>query len=216
MTDYTGNSRKAKEEAEAAAGETEVPDKKVQKVVVGEVVVRKKPLGRKIRDLIIEADFRGVGRHIIMGVLIPAAKNMMVDSVESGIRRIAYGENAMRGRGYSPGPRITYNNPINRTYQAPGPPRTSVEVNVGPRNRSRHERGEFILNTRDEASTVLERMNDIIDNYQVVSVADLNELVGFPSTHVDNKWGWVYLGDVQIRQIREGYLIDLPPAEPIQ
>ena len=58
-------------------------------------------------------------------------------------------------------------------------------------------------------------MNDIIDTYEVVTVADLNELVGFPTNHVDNKWGWSYLADVQVRQIREGYLIDFPPAEPI-
>ena len=59
-------------------------------------------------------------------------------------------------------------------------------------------------------------MNDIIDTYEVVSVADLNELVGLPTSYMDNKWGWIYLGDVQVRQIREGFLIDLPSAEPIQ
>jgi hypothetical protein len=63
---------------------------------------------------------------------------------------------------------------------------------------------------------VLERMQDIIDKYEVVSVSDLYELLGLPSSYQDNKWGWNYLGDVQVRQIREGYLIDFPSAEPIQ
>ena len=58
-------------------------------------------------------------------------------------------------------------------------------------------------------------MNDIIDQFEVASVADLNDLVGFPTSYTDNKWGWIYLGDVQIRQVREGYLIDLPSPEPI-
>ncbi len=59
-------------------------------------------------------------------------------------------------------------------------------------------------------------MNDIIETYEVASVADLQDLVGLPSSHVDNKWGWINLHDVQIRQIREGYVIDLPQAEPMQ
>ncbi len=34
---------------------------------------------------------------------------------------------------------------------------------------------------------VLERMNDIIDTYEVVSVADLHDLVGRPKSYVDEK-----------------------------
>lgn len=62
---------------------------------------------------------------------------------------------------------------------------------------------------------VLERLNDIIDRYEVASVADLHELVGLPTTHVDNKWGWENVRYAEVRQIREGFLLDLPPAMPI-
>jgi hypothetical protein len=62
---------------------------------------------------------------------------------------------------------------------------------------------------------VLERLSDIIEQYAVASLADLHELAGIPTTHVDNKWGWESLRFAEIRQIREGYLLDLPPAEAI-
>jgi hypothetical protein len=58
-------------------------------------------------------------------------------------------------------------------------------------------------------------MTDIIDVYKVASVTDLHDLVGLPSTYVDNKWGWENLSYANVRQIREGYLLDLPPVEPI-
>lgn len=203
--DYQGNSKKAKEEAKS-------PAKNVEKVVVGEVTVQKKSLGRKFKDLFIEADFRSVTHYVIGDILLPALKNMMVDSVSKGVERMAYGESAVRRRSYGPGPRITYNNPINRGYRDHASRTPSVPT---PRS-TRRNRDDFILQSREEADLVLERMNDIIDTYEVVSVADLNDLVGFPTHHVDNKWGWVYLGDVQVRQVREGYLIDFPPAEPIQ
>lgn len=73
----------------------------------------------------------------------------------------------------------------------------------------------IILSTRDEAERVLEQLMLIIDKYEVTSIADLRELVGLPTTHVDQKWGWDRLNDVVIRQVREGYLLDLPPADQI-
>jgi len=81
--------------------------------------------------------------------------------------------------------------------------------------RRPHNVHEIILISREDAETVLERLVDIIDKYDVASVADLHDLVGLPTTYVDNKWGWTNLAQVDIRQIREGFLIDLPSAEQI-
>lgn len=208
MQDYQGNANKNKTEGK--------PPKNIEKVVVVPVVVQKKSIGRKFKDLFHEADIKGVTRYVISDVLIPAARNMIVDGVESGIRRIAYGERAMRQRttfGY--GSRTTYNSPISRSSVPYDRPRMAPPVEQGPRRSSRPAREDFLLSSREEAELVLERMNDIIDNYEVATVGDLNELVGLPSSHVDNKWGWVFVGDVQVRQVREGYLIDFPPPEPI-
>ncbi len=65
----------------------------------------------------------------------------------------------------------------------------------------------FVFSSREKADLVLERMNDIIETYKIAFVEDLNNLVGLPATHVDNKWGWVCLDKVQVRQTREGYFI---------
>jgi hypothetical protein len=210
--DYQSNTRKDKEKAKNKEGR---PEKKLEKVVTGDVVVHKKSIGRRVKDIFVEADFRSVGVYIVMDVLIPAAKNMMVDAGTKGIERIFYGESAIRRRNFGPGPRFTYQSPISRSYREPERIRYGPVAQALPRAVSR-SRDDFILASREEADLVLERMNDVIDTYEVVTVADYNELVGFPTTPVDNKWGWIYLGDVQIRQIREGYLIDLPSPEPIQ
>lgn len=208
-TDYSGNSKKSKEQANPS------PEKKVERVVVGEVVVKKKNIGRKLKDLFIEADFKTVVRYVAYEVLLPAARNMIVDASTKGVERMMYGESAIRRRNYGSGvgPRITYNNPINRGYRD-APTRYAPQLPAGP--RSGPSREEFILSSREEGELVLERMSDIIDTYEVVSMADFKDLVGIPTTHVDNKWGWVHLGNATVVQIREGYLIDLPPAEPIQ
>lgn len=205
--DYQSNAKKNKSDENK-------PEKKIERVVSGEVLVQKKSIGRKFKDIFIEADFKSVVQYVISDVLLPAVRNTIVDASTKGIERMMYGESSSRRRfGIGGGPRITYNAPVNRGYGG-SPLRNAPPISTGPRTM-RNTRDDFILSSRDEADLVLERMNDIIETYEVVSVADLNELVGFPSSHVDHKWGWSFLGDVQIRQVREGYLIDFPQPEAI-
>jgi hypothetical protein len=77
-------------------------------------------------------------------------------------------------------------------------------------------REDYILSRRDEAELVLERLRDIVDKYQVASVLDLKELLGLESNPVDNKWGWPFLTDASVVAVRDGFILDLPPEEPIQ
>ena len=207
--DYTGNTKKEKEKKE----KDNLPEKKkIEAVVVTPVIVQRKSLGRKFRDMMVAAKFKDVARYIGVEVLKPAAQAMIFDSLTKGSERVIYPDRTQIRRPISGSPRITYtsyNNPINRDRIRYGP------VATAPRTTARARTEDLILATREEAELVLERMQDIIDTYEVVSVADLNELVGLQASHVDNKWGWTYVGDVQIRAIREGYLLDLPPAEAI-
>lgn len=211
-TDYQGNSKKERE----AKVRPEKPA--LERVVKGRVLVQKKPIGRKIKDLFIEADFRTVTQHVIAEVLLPSLKNMIVDGAIQGVQRMMYGEAAVRRRpgifNGNSGTRVTYQTPPSRAYRdttgrvvpSGGPP---------PDPRSSQARENFILSTREEADLVVERMNDILDQYEIVSVAELYELCGLPVNPIDSKWGWAVLGNVPIHQVREGYLIDFPPAEPL-
>jgi len=62
---------------------------------------------------------------------------------------------------------------------------------------------------------VVERLTDVVDMYEVVSVADMYDLLGLPSTPIDNKWGWTHLPNIEVRQTRDGYKISMPPVEEI-
>ena len=55
---------------------------KLEKVVTGEVTVRKKPLGRKLRDIFIVSDPETVRQYVIFDIIIPGVKRLICDSVE--------------------------------------------------------------------------------------------------------------------------------------
>lgn len=215
--DYQGNSKKAKEGL--ADESSPKPEKKIEKVVTTTVIVQKKSLGRKFKDVIAAADIKGVTHYLIYELFIPASRNFVVDAASKGVERLMYpGGSQNRYRyGPGPGPRYNYNNPIqSRPYSPPVlGSRQAPPPQPGPRSRQSQPMDELVLGSRREAELVLEQMNDIIDQYEVASVADLNALLGLTGSHTDNKWGWIFVGDAAIRQTRNGYLIDFPPPEPI-
>lgn len=220
--DYQSNSKNKKEPNDETQTVVPVPPKKIERVVVTDVIIQKPGIGRKFRNLFLEADIKSAARYVVADVLIPAARNLVVDATTKGMERLVYGDRAIRRRNYgSHESRISYNSiPSSRDRGYGGSPlrdahsRNAPPVLPEPRGRTLQSR-DLVFSSREEADLVLEKMNDVIDQYEVVSMADLNDLVGIPSSHTDNKWGWSNLKDVKIHQVREGFLIDFPPAEAI-
>lgn len=193
------------------------PDKPVFESVVTETVIkRKKSLGQRFKGLFFGGDAKSAVRYVLGEVLVPAAKNMFVDSVEQGAKRMVYGDNAPRRNNTIFGqPRFSYNRPVERGSSLAS--RGSMLPDQPPHYARQRQRdpGEVIFASRDDAEGVLEAMRDIIEKYDVVSVADLNALTAQTSSYTDNSWGWSNLARVDIRQIREGYILLLPPVEQI-
>ncbi len=204
--DFPANSHKSKEEP---------PEKKKEltKIVSGDVVTKKKPMKQRLKTIFVGGEVKNAAAYIALDVLIPAARNMVVDATTKGIERLIYGESSQRGRQNDYGrSRVSYNSPLDRNRQ-----RGTMLPDQPPYHGGRSSRSssEVIVISRKDAELVLTTIADIIDTYDVASVADLNELVGLPSTHIDNKWGWTSIRHADLRQVREGWLIDLPPAKPI-
>jgi hypothetical protein len=204
--DYAGNSKKAK-------GEGTPEKKEITKVVTGTVVVKKKSFLQKVKGVFIEADFRSVAEYVVSNVLIPAARGMIVDSATKGIERMMYGDRAPNRGGYG-APRMTYGSgsPMMPTnYRAP---QTRPPIS-GPRY-PRAGTQDYVIPTRDEAMAVLQMMHDVIEMYTEVSVAEYHEMLGLPINSIEHKWGWKHLVGSQVRPDRDGYILELPAAEPLQ
>ncbi len=218
--EYASNSKKNKEEPLKPDEVTEkvTVKKKVEKVVTGTVVEKKPTMGQKMKGIFFGAGFKSTGFYILEEVLLPSLRDLIVDTVRRGTERAVYGEAGYRTRrdGREYGPRTTYNaTPVRRqVYETTARERGHLpDQPMRPRNR----RGglEFILQSRSEAEDVLEQLSAALEKYEYVTVADLRETLGLKIEYTDNKWGWTILNDVEIRQIREGYLLDLPPAEAL-
>lgn len=208
MTEYKSNSHRSKEQSEKK--KEVVEKKKVEKVTNGTVKTKKKSEIHKWTDIFLAEDVTNVRNYIIDDVLLPAAKKAISDIVTNGIDMLLYGET--RSRTKEKGSRVSYSKYYDDRDRYD---RRDRDRDRGRRVRNGYDYDDIILETRGEAEDVLDRMDDLIDTYGIVSVADLYDLVGIQGNYTDNKYGWTNLRNADIQRLRDGYLLKLPKALPL-
>lgn len=212
MEDYPANSRAAKQRTETPRPKA-AQEKKIEKVVTGSVVQRKRSLGKRFHDTFVGGDSRSVGQYIVMDVLVPATKDMIHDVITSYVERMLFPDSRpiggrRRSSSSSSVGRINYGGASSSIRRDPREEDRRRHVSSG--SRSKHDFGEIILEKRVEAEEVIDRMIDQIREYGQVSIADLYDMVDVTSQFTDNKWGWYDLEGARVRYVNGGYLLDLP------
>lgn len=199
MTEYKPNSNLSKIEQKGQEYE-----KRAEKVITGNAVTRKKSGVRKLTDEFISEDAKNIKSYVVGEVLIPSAKKAISDIVVNVIDMILYG-GSKGGRPRSTADRVSYRNYYDRDSR----PTRSVS------SASAYSYDDIILDSRGEAEDVLARMDEIMDTYRLVRVADLYDLVGITAPHTANGYGWTNIRNAEIVRTRDGYMIKMPRAVPI-
>ena len=199
--EYKPNSHKFRE----SESKELVEKKKIEKVVKGKVKTKPKSGITKFTEVFISEDAANVKSYIVMDVLIPAIKKAISDIVRNGIDMILYGDSK---RGSSNSAYISY-----RDYSRRDDDRDRFRDS---RSRPGYNHADIILETRGEAEEVLTRMDELIETYGVVSVADLYDLIGKTCEYTDNKYGWTNIRNAEPIRVYNGYMLKLPKALPIK
>ena len=207
---YASNSNKAKAE----------PEKKerapLPKIAEGKVIKRKRSLGSKVKESFTGDDAQSVGDYLIFDVVIPALKATISDVASQGVERMLFGEARPRSTGYSSPVRKNYTN-----YSTARVAQPNSDIVGGPRRevsqqgRSSHNFDEVIFETRGEAEAVLEMLGNLINEYDVATVADLYEMVNITGEFTDQRWGWYDLQGASVQPSRAGYLLNLARPQPL-
>ena len=173
MEEYKSNSHKSRQNQN-----DDIPEKRVEKVVSGSVKSKKKNGLQKITNVFVPEDVDDVKSYIFEDIVVPAVKDIILDAVRAFL---GVSGNSRVGRS-STSSKISY-----RKYYDDRDRRDSGNVS---RTRTGYDYDDIILESRGEAEDVLERMDELIATYQVVSVADFYDLVGVSGNYTDNKYGW--------------------------
>lgn len=193
MEEYKSNSHKSRK------ADT-LPEKKVEKIVSGSVKSKKKNGIQKITDVFIPEDVENVKTYVFEDIVIPAVKDIILDTV-----RAFLGIDKKSGKS-STASKVSYRNFYEKDNR-----RNYSEI----RTRIGYDYDDIILDNRGEAEDVLARMDELIATYDVVSVADFYDLVGITGNYTDNKYGWTDIRSASVIRVRDGYMIKLPKALPL-
>lgn len=186
--------------------ENDIGKKKVNKVVSGKI--KKKSKADKLADDLIAQSMTSVVSDIFTEVLLPSFKNMVSDAVKAGIDRLLYGDSSYRtNSNNTPASKISYN----KYYTE----QSAREPDVPVRIRETYDYNNIVFNSRGDAEAVLMCMDELISQYEVVSVAELYDLAGITGDYTDYRYGWTDIRSARIERVRDGYIIRMPKALPL-
>lgn len=180
--------------------EQKLPKKNVQKIEGVSARVKKKSNLDILSDNVKE-DIRHMGSFVVTDVLIPAAKRMVMDTVDA----VLYPNGGGKYRKRQTAEYVSYDK-----YS-----RKRESRDYGRPRRQECDRNELIVDSRGEAEMILDRMEELIDTYGVVSVADMFDLAGVSCDYTANNYGWTNLRNAEPIRVNDGYLLKMPKALPI-
>ena len=199
MEDYKSNSDKSKTKP------------KIEPVISGGATVKKKSEFKKFTEALITRDFKSISSFVIGDVLIPAGKK----AIEELVHMILHGEasrNTSDTRGAAS--KVSYRSYWDKRDDVVR--RDSREYPQQPRALSGYNYDEIEFQTFKDADDVLDRMEELLSIYRVVSVADLYDLAKLTDdNYTNNNYGWVDISGTKIVENRNGkWVLKLPKAMP--
>lgn len=197
-----------KYKAEKAREEYSAQNKEKIKPVVNreQIVSTKKPLGKKITESFMSEDAQDIKTWLIADVLIPGIK----DTILNVISMMFFGESYSRSSGRS------YRDRDGRVnYRAKY--RSSSERDDRRRKEDRYESDDrvdfrnIVLRNRTDAEDLRDELRRRIRDTGSVSISELLDMIDAAETsrYTDCNWGWDYEGDIEVRRISSGFLIDV-------
>lgn len=220
MDQFPGNSQRARGDRREPTNPPAEP-KKIERIVSGEVIRRKKPLGKRVREMFLGGDGPTVWQYAVEDIIVPGMRDIFVDMTIGSVERMVYGQSRSsyrRPRQHigGPGAPINYNGFASRPVggrMMRDEPRVPT---LSHRARAALDFDEIIIDSRSEAEMILDGLYHYLEQYEQVAVSDLYEMLGISANFTEQRWGWTDLAGSRIERVRNGYLLNLPRPELLE
>jgi len=193
MDEFKPNSFKSKEEPPIK--------EKCEQITTG----KKRSTFQKILGSFISEDADKAKTYILRDVLKPGIKKLIFEIITGSTDIILNGDHTINTN-RNVASTVSYRNYYDQRNQQNKP-------QVVRQNTRTFE--DVIIPSRQEADEVLRHINDLILEYGCASIGDFYDMVGLTGDYIDNKWGWKDISSSQVIRVRDGWMIKLPRAVPL-
>lgn len=197
------------------AKQVEAERPKLSATIQGGVSLKRKTPGQRFSETFLNnGDLKTVGGTIMSDVIVPAIKEMIFNGFRDALSMLLWGDVRQSRSSLKSGGGIV------RDYTS-----YNSIVSSRPRDRVRTDSAGYldtprynnlVFEIRGDAENILFNMRDYINTYDDIQIVKLYELVEeqtgiqIPMTSQDAKFGWSDLTNATVRQVRGGYLLELP------
>ncbi len=203
--EYPSNSNKKQTQKEVTAR------KEPKQIISGGVKTKKKNLSARMGDTFLGGNLEDVKDYIIWDVVVPSLKCALNDVITGSSQKLIFGDvrpkNVNRHNGRS--------SIINYNGMSSGGNKNISKANGNYNSKALGDIDGLVFDNRTDAEEVLSYLVTCIDEYGIVSVADLYAIVGMAAVHTDQKYGWTNLASANVDRVPDGYLLRLPKVGEI-
>lgn len=218
IPDFPSNNPKTTNQIQKPQSKEQRP--KVEPVIKGKAHTKRRTTKTILQAIFASQDADTVRDYIVFDIVIPKAKNVIADLGNSILNAILFGDSGPSrvtpfGQG-SGAQRVSYNS--YSSGRQDNPQRYSNQqrrVNSNdPRNRAIFE--DVVFDSKIDADAVLDKLNEMINTYGVVSVNDAYDACDLSAPYTYNNYGWTSLSSAYVdRDHRGQWCIHFPLALPI-
>lgn len=204
LDNYPSNSIKSRENPENKTTDIRKREKPKEPI---QVTKKKKSFGQRFKEAFIGQSVGSVTDYVLWEVIVPYVKKLLAESAQTAINLALFGDAK---------PKWKTNGRSHTEMASVYNERNSANNNRRRTRTNRPNIQDFLFPSEEQASRVLESLMEEIADYEVATLADFYSEVNEPVVPVDSKWGWRSLEGADISEIPgEGWVLDLPPAKPI-
>lgn len=200
--EYKPNSHKYRDEKKELAAPAATQRPSSRKVVRGTATIKQKTELGKLASAFIRMDIHDVIEYVVSDVVVPGVVNLVEDVIVNGSRMLLRGESG-RGESRSRADKVSYR----KYYDDRDRERDDRDRD---RARSVYDYDRIRFSNRADAEAVLNKMQENIEEYGMVTIADLYEFADVRSEHTTYKFGWTSIGSADVERRRDGYYLKLP------
>ena len=196
--------------ANMSSGQQNADQVKVESVVKSTPKV-KPATAKGMKGFVLQQDFKDIKEGVVNDIVRPKIKELIYDTIEgilntvgSSFQMMIFGDVKYKTSSRV-GDKVSYNNySKNKSTATPSISSSFVSDSIN-------------YESRGDAEIVLEAMKRHLEEYPVVTVAQMYEFSNLKTPNwTTTNYGWTDLSDARIRRDYDGdYIIDLPRAKPI-
>lgn len=185
--------------------EKELVKERAEALVNGKLSDSKPSVFRNFKDEVIKSDFSSITSAVVSQIIIPKAVELITNAFESGVYMLFHGDL----KGYKSS-NAKFNN-------------GKTDYTIFSSNNAKFVRNDGVgsINYRDvcvpdleSAKAIVMKIEDILDNYSEVSVADVYSISGIRYNNNElNYWGWRSIRKSPIIKTGNGFIIKMPKPE---